>query len=378
MRRERYAAGRFPVEVPQSAFRLGGCGQSRGRGSGFGTRGASHGAAESAKQDERIADKITVGRLNQSVVHWCFSSLPVAKLAAGAKEIGLKSVELVPPSEWPLLKSLGLTRDLVESRVHQSVSAYKEEHAECLAKLREVIDITSAAGFPSVITFSGMRRGLSDDEGQANMVAGLKQIVGYAEKKQVTACLEVLNSRVNIEMKGHPDYFSDRIEPAVEVIRRVGSPRLKLLFDIYHVQIMQGDVIARIHEFHEYIGHYHTAGVPGRNELDDQQELSYAPIMRAIAATNYQGYVGQEFIPRGPLSPLAGLACRQTVRCVKQRRVKQSTAKLNRPAANSRSVRCPSSVAPARRSVLARDCRRRRETPRLAGNSARRGPDGIP
>ena len=141
-----------------------------------------------------------------------------------------------------------------------------------------------------------------------NMVAGLKQIVGHAEKQRVTVNLEVLNSRVNIEMKGHPDYFCDRVEPAVEIIRRVGSPRLKLLFDIYHVQIMQGDVISRIRQFHEYIGHYHTAGVPGRNELDDQQELSYAPIMRAIAATNYQGYIGQEFIPRSPLSPLAGLA----------------------------------------------------------------------
>ena len=128
------------------------------------------------------------------------------------------------------------------------------------------------------------------------MVAGLKQIVGHAEKQRVTVNLEVLNSRVNIEMKGHPDYFCDRVEPAVEIIRRVGSPRLKLLFDIYHVQIMQGDVISRIRQFHEYIGHYHTAGVPGRNELDDQQELSYAPIMRAIAATNYQGYIGQEFI----------------------------------------------------------------------------------
>jgi hydroxypyruvate isomerase len=271
------------------------------------SRAAEAFAADSAATEKDL-EKISNGRLNQSVVQWCFSKLPVAELAAGAKQIGLKSVELVSPSAWPMLKSLGLTCAISSSHGFTKGFAHKEEHAECLAKLREVIDVTSAAGFPSVITFSGMRRGLSDEEAMENMVAGLKQIVGHAEKQRVTVNLEVLNSRVNIEMKGHPDYFCDRVEPAIEIIRRVGSPRLKLLFDIYHVQIMQGDVISRIRQFHEYIGHYHTAGVPGRNELDDQQELSYAPIMRAIAATNYQGYIGQEFIPRGPLSPLAGLA----------------------------------------------------------------------
>jgi hydroxypyruvate isomerase len=121
--------------------------------------------------------------------------------------------------------------------------------------------------------------------------------MAQAEKKKVTLCLEMLNSRVNIEMKGHPDYFCDKIELAAEVCKRVGSERMKILFDIYHVQIMEGDIITRIKEFHPYIGHYHTAGVPGRGELDDTQEINYPPIMKAIAETGYQGYVGQEFIP---------------------------------------------------------------------------------
>ncbi len=264
------------------------------------------GQAFAAEVDKPL-EKISNGRLNQSVVQWCFNTIPVEQLATGAAAIGLKSVELVPPKDWPLLKKLGLVCAISSSHGFAKGFAHKEEHAECVAKLRDSIDATSTAGFPSVITFSGFRRGLSDDEGQANMIAGLKQIVGYAEEKKVTLCLEVLNSRVNITMKGHPDYFSDRVEPAIEVLKAVGSPRLKLLFDIYHVQIMQGDIIARIRQFHDYIGHYHTAGVPGRNDLDDQQELSYAPIMRAIAETGYTGYVGQEFIPRGP-QPLAALS----------------------------------------------------------------------
>src|SRR5438445_13821900 len=131
------------------------------------------------------------------------------------------------------------------------------------------------------------------------MVEGRKQVMGYAEKNKLNICLEMLNSRVNIEMKGHPDYFCDKIELAADVCKRVGSERMKILFDIYHVQIMEGDLIARIREFHPYIGHYHTAGVPGRRELDDRQEINYPAVMHAIAETRFEGYVGQEFIPVG-------------------------------------------------------------------------------
>lgn len=237
------------------------------------------------------------GRIQQSVIHWCFKPMPVEELANHAARMGMKSVELVAPENWPMLKKLGLVCAISSSHGFTKGFAHKEEHAECLEILRKQIDLTSEAGFPNVITFSGFRRGISDEEGMKNMVDGFKQIVGHAEKKKVTVCLEMLNSRVNIEMKGHPDYFCDKIETAVEVCKRVGSERMKVLFDIYHVQIMEGDIIARIKQFHPYIGHYHTAGVPGRNELDDTQEINYVPIMKAIVETGYKGYVGQEFIP---------------------------------------------------------------------------------
>ena len=257
--------------------------------------------------------KIANGRINQSVVFWCFEKLlPAEELMTAAVRMGLKSVELISPEHWPLLKKHGLICAISPSHPFAKGFAHKEEHAECLDALRKRIDATADAGFPSVITFSGFRRGISDEEGVANMIAGLKQIAGYAEKKQVNVCLEMLNSRVNVTMKGHPDYFCDNIERSIEVLRGVGSPRVKLLYDIYHVQIMEGDVISRIRQFHEYIGHYHTAGVPGRNELDNNQELNYPPIMEAIAATGYKGYVGQEFIPAHQ-APLAGLA--DAVRC---------------------------------------------------------------
>jgi hydroxypyruvate isomerase len=241
--------------------------------------------------------KIKHDRIQQSVVHWCFNPMPVETLAAAAARMGLKSVELVSTKYWPTLKKHGLVCAISSSHGFAKGFAHRDEHAECLAVLRKSIDETSAAGFPSVITFSGFRRGIAIDEGQKNMVDGLKQIVGHAEKQQVTLCLEMLNSRVDVEMKGHPDYFCDFIEMAVDVCKRIGSPRMKVLFDIYHVQIMQGDVIVRLKQYAEYIGHYHTAGVPGRNELDDTQELNYTAIMKAIADTGYQGYVGQEYIP---------------------------------------------------------------------------------
>jgi hydroxypyruvate isomerase len=142
-----------------------------------------------------------------------------------------------------------------------------------------------------------MRGNLSDDEGKKNTIAGLKKVIGLAEKRKVNLCIEPLNTRVDVEMKGHPGYQCDTIEWAVDVCKAIGSPRMKILFDIYHTQIMQGDVIVRIKQFHEYVGHYHTAGVPGRNELDDTQEINYPAIMKAILATGYTGYVGQEFIP---------------------------------------------------------------------------------
>src|SRR6266702_5626484 len=239
------------------------------------------------------------GRIRQSVIHWCFKPMPVEELAEGAARMGIKSVELVAPEYWPALKKLGLICAMTPSHGFAKGFAHREEHEACLEMLRKRIDESAEAGFPSVITFSGFRRGISDEEGMRNMVEGLKKIAGHAEKRKVTLCLEMLNSRVNIEMKGHPDYFCDKIEMAVEICKRIASERVKVLFDIYHVQIMEGDLIARVKELHPHIGHYHTAGVPGRGELDDTQEINYTAVMNAIADTGYKGYVGQEFIPIG-------------------------------------------------------------------------------
>jgi len=241
--------------------------------------------------------KAASGRIRQSVIYWCFKPMPVEELAQGAARMGIKSVELVAPEYWPMLKKLGLICAMTPSHGFAKGFAHREEHGLCLETLRKAVDESADAGFPNVITFSGFRRGISDEEGMQNMVEGLKKIAGHAEKKRVTLCIEMLNSRVNIEMKGHPDYFCDKIETAVEICKKIGSERVKVLFDIYHVQIMEGDLIARIKEFHPYIGHYHTAGVPGRNELDGPQEINYPAVMRAIAETGFDGYVGQEFIP---------------------------------------------------------------------------------
>jgi hydroxypyruvate isomerase len=236
-------------------------------------------------------------RIRQSVVPWCFNPMPVPELAKHAAALGLQSVELCDPKHWPLLKELGLTCAIAGSHGFARGFAHKEEWAECHKILRERIEQCPAFDIERIITFSGFRRGLSDDEGIRNMVAGLKEIAGFAEQKKVTLCVEMLNSRVDIQMKGHPDYFCDSMERTIDICKQVGSERCKVLFDIYHVQIMHGDVITRIRQYKEYIAHVHTAGVPGRAEIDDTQELNYPPLMKALLEIGYTGFVGQEFIP---------------------------------------------------------------------------------
>ncbi len=241
--------------------------------------------------------KITNGQIQQSVVQWCFEPMKIETLAKSAADLGLKSVELVDPKDWPVLKRHGLVCAITRSHGFVRGLNHVEHHPECLEKLTAAIEATSAAGWPNVITFSGMRGKLTDEEGIRNTVAGVKKVIGLAEKKKVNLCLEPLNTRVDVEMKGHPGYQCDKLEWAVEVCDQVGSPRMKILFDIYHTQIMQGDIIARIRQYKDYIAHYHTAGVPGRNELDNTQEINYPAVMRAIVESGYRGYVGQEFIP---------------------------------------------------------------------------------
>lgn len=260
---------------------------------------AGAGALRASADEPKTAElyKVRNGRVQQSVIHWCFNPMTPPELAGHAADLGMASVELVAPEFWPELTKRGLACAISPSHGFTTGFAHQSEHDECIQTLRRSIDQTAAAGFKNVITFSGFRRGLTTEDGTKNMVEGLKKIAGYAEEKKVTLCLEMLNSRVNITMKGHPDYFCDDFDHAVEICKQVGSERVKLLFDIYHVQIMHGDLIARIRQYHPYIGHYHTAGNPGRNEIDDSQEIHYPGVMKAIVETGYKGYVGQEFIP---------------------------------------------------------------------------------
>jgi hydroxypyruvate isomerase len=243
--------------------------------------------------------KVEKGRIKQSVCHWCFQPMSVEQLAEASARLGLQSVELVDPKHWPMLKQLGLVCAITSSHGFAKGFANLDQHEECLASLRQAIDATAAAGFPNVITFSGITPpALTKDEGLKHTVAGLKRIIGYAEQKRVNLCLEMLNTRVDEEMKGHPGYLADDVEWVIEVCNEIGSPRMKLLFDIYHVQIMQGDVIRRIRQYGEFIGHVHTAGNPGRHEIEDDQEINYPGVMKALVEVGYQGYVGQEFIPK--------------------------------------------------------------------------------
>jgi hydroxypyruvate isomerase len=241
--------------------------------------------------------RVKNGRIKQSVVPWCFNPMPPEELVHHSAQLGLASVELIDPKHWPLIKELGMTIAIASSHGFAKGFAHREEWAECHAKLRERIEQCAAAGVERVITFSGFRRGISDEDGIANMVAGLKEMLPLAEEKKVTLCIEMLNSRVDVTMKGHPDYFCDSMERTVEICRQIGSPRCKVLFDIYHVQIMHGDVISRMHQHKDYIAHVHTAGVPGRNEIDGTQELNYPALMHALLDLDYTGFVGQEFIP---------------------------------------------------------------------------------
>ena len=223
-----------------------------------------------------------------------------------ATQLGCKSIELIAPEHWSTLKRHGLVCALASSHGFVQGMNNPKYQAMCHARIRTVIDACAEYGFPNVITFTGFREDIPDDVGIQNCVRGYKQIVGYAEKKKVNLCLEMLNSRVEANMKGHPGYQGDHTDYCMDIIRQVGSPRMKLLFDIYHVQIMDGDIISRIRQYKDSIGHYHTAGNPGRRELDDQQEIFYKPIMEEIVRTGYTGYVGQEFVPtRDPLEGLS-------------------------------------------------------------------------
>lgn len=252
------------------------------------------------------------GPLRQSVAAWCFEPMKLERLARHAAAMGFESVELLEPADWPVLRKHGLICGMTPS--HGFVTGLNDvrHHERCLAILRERIDLTADAGFSNVITFSGMKKNIPDDLARTNCVKALKKIAGHAEKRRINLCIEVLNSRVDVEMKGHPGYQCDTIEWAADVIDRVGSDRVKILFDLYHTQIMQGDLTTRLRSYRDYLGHIHVAGVPGRGELDRaDQEINYPAVMRTLREIGYKGLIGQEFIPTGrdKMAALRRAAC---------------------------------------------------------------------
>jgi len=256
------------------------------------------GYAGMASDTEKIVKN---GRINQSVSRWCYGKIPLDDFCVAVKNMGLNAIDLLGPNDFPTLKKHGLVCSMIETHGLKKGINTKDNHAECISKIRSAIDAAAEYGFPNVISFPGNRNGTSDEEGIENSVAALKQVVGYAEEKKVTICLEYLNSKVN-----HKGYMFDNMNWGVQVCKKVGSERVKILYDIYHAQIMEGDIIRTIQNYNQYIGHYHTGGNPGRNEIDDTQELYYPAIMRAVVETGFEGYVAHEFVPkRDPLTSLA-------------------------------------------------------------------------
>jgi hydroxypyruvate isomerase len=242
------------------------------------------------------------GRLNQSACRWCYRDIPLENLAKAGAEIGLKGIDLLnDPNDWPVAKKYGLIPTMVTGAgTIPDACNRKDLHDKLEKEFQTNIPRAAENGIPNVITFSGNRKGMSDGEGLENTVAILNRVKGVAEKHNVTICIELLNSKVN-----HKDYMFDHTAWGVEVIKRVNSPRVKILYDIYHAQIMEGDIIRTIRDNIQHIAHFHTGGNPGRNELDDTQELNWRTIAKTIADLNFQGYVAHEFVPkRDPLTSL--------------------------------------------------------------------------
>ena len=237
------------------------------------------------------------GRINHSVSKWCFGSIPLDEFCQVAKDIGLQSVELLEVKDFPILKKHGLTCAMVSGCPGGIGSGLNrvENHDKIVEWMEQTLPQVAEFGAPNVICMSGNRKGMSDEQGLENCVTGLKRLAPLAEKHKVTLCMELLNSK-----RDHKDYMCDHSAWGVEVCKRVGSERIKLLYDIYHMQIMEGDLVATIRANHQYFGHYHTGGVPGRGEIDDTQEINYPAVMRAIAESGYKGFVGQEFVPKRP------------------------------------------------------------------------------
>lgn len=234
------------------------------------------------------------GNINHAVCRWCFDQLSIEELCITAKKIGIKGIDLVGPKDWPVLQKHGLYSSMCNGAEINLIDGWNhtQNHALLIKNYTEMIPLVAAAGYKNLICFSGNRNGLDDETGMKNCETGLKKVLPLAEKHGVTLVMELLNSKIN-----HPDYQCNHTSWGAELAENIGSENFKLLYDIYHMQVDEGDVIHTIRKYHQYIAHYHTAGVPGRNEIDETQELNYPAIMRAIKETGFKGYVAQEFIP---------------------------------------------------------------------------------
>ena len=258
-------------------------------------------AAAALSQRLTAADEKAGGRINHSVCKWCYPKVSVEELAKAGKQFGLGSIELLGPDDWAAAQKQGLTCALASNPVVDGIGGITkafnrvENHDKLVAAYEDLIPKAAAAGLKNVICFSGNRAGLPDEQGIENCAKGIQRLMAVAEKNKIVVVMELLNSKVN-----HKDYQCDHTAWGVELCKKVGSDNFKLLYDIYHMQIMEGDVIATIKANHQYIAHYHTGGVPGRNEIDDSQELYYPAIMKAIVDTGFKGFVAQEFIPKRP------------------------------------------------------------------------------
>ena len=246
-------------------------------------------------------DEPSASRLKHSISRWCYGNIPLDVLCDAAKNIGYKSVELLDEKDWPVPRQHGLQCAMANGFGTIPVGFNRpNQHDQLVADGERMIPLAAAASVPNIVCFSGNRGGMSDGEGIQNCIAGFKRLTPLAERHGVTLCLELLNSKID-----HKDYQADHTAWGVRVVRGVNSPRLKLLYDIYHMQIMEGDVIRTIRDNIAHIAHFHTGGVPGRNEIDDTQELNYRRVMQAVADLGFTGFVAQEFVPtRDPIASM--------------------------------------------------------------------------
>ena len=263
--------------------------------------GAIVGVAGFAAMGPKVEDRRSkatstppAGRIKQSVSRWCYGGLSLEQLCTASKKIGLSAIDLLDEKDWTTPKQFGLTCAMANGfgTIPKGFN-HPDNHDKLVADAERMMPLAAAAGVPNIVCFSGNRAGLSDGEGITNCIAGLKRITPTAERVGVTLCLELLNSKVD-----HHDYQADHTAWGVEVVKGVGSPRLKLLYDIYHMQIMEGDVVHTIRQYSQHIAHYHTGGVPGRNEIDDTQELNYRRVAQAIADSGFTGFLAHEFVPK--------------------------------------------------------------------------------